>query len=127
VRRLSLFLGIVALAGCDTLISNRMIIAVPTSPKEASSSTPELMAITHQALVSCGGRDEHLSSSADTWLWSDPDHPPGVMVNVRPGPEVYLSQGLYGPVGPTDRYRCVRKALRHNLSQRFGKARVRVK
>jgi hypothetical protein len=40
--------------------------------------------------------------------------------------EVRLEQGLYGPVGPTDTYKCVRKALRKRLEERYGKERVRL-
>jgi len=39
---------------------------------------------------------------------------------------VTLAQDLFGPSGPTDGYRCVRKTLRRRLEERCGKDRVRL-
>jgi hypothetical protein len=115
-----------ALIGCDTLIANRLIIGTPANRQEADSSIGELMSVAHEALRSCGVKEEHLSSDEDTWLWRNPDRPPGLVVDIRTGWEVSLSQAPYGAIGPTETYLCVKKALQGKLQARFGKERIRV-
>jgi hypothetical protein len=81
-------------------------------------------------LTECGLQEHHLSSDADSVTWRDPAHLPGLHVMIRPeGPDMWvtLAQDLYGPVRPSDAYRCVKPVLRRQLEWHFGKARVRVK
>jgi hypothetical protein len=67
------------------------------------------------------------SRGVETWRLKG-DKPPGLTVTVqRVGEEVRvrLAQDLYGPTGPTDKYKAVKAALRQGLRGRFGKDSVR--
>jgi hypothetical protein len=82
------------------------------------------MTLSYDAFLQCGIRDADLARDADTWLWRNPAGPPGlhVMVNAfGDDMRLTLAQDLFGPIGPTETYRCVRKSLRDILTQRFGK------
>ena len=110
---------------CDTLIADRMVIGTPADAPQLSPNTPEVMRIAHDALLSCGVCEADLESDRGNWLWKAPPGSPGLHVMVRPavsGVRVTLAQNLYGPVGPTETYRCVRQALRGRLEARYGKA-----
>lgn len=123
-----ILLGFAGVA-CDTMIADRMVIATPSSQPGLPPSTAELVAATRAAAEKCGLQDNHVSSDADSVAWNDPAHLPGLHVVVRrEGRNMFvtLAQDLYGPVGATDAYRCVRQALRRHLEQQFGRERVRI-
>ena len=67
----------------------------------------------------------------DTLHWRNPKKPPGLHVMVHSAAEgfqVTLAQDLYGPVGPTDAYRCVQKSLTlWRLNDHYGKEDMRMK
>jgi hypothetical protein len=119
-----------ALGACDTMIADRMIIRTPSERAAAPPSTAELLTTSRDALADCRFADADITSLGDTLHWSNPKRPPGLHIMVhRTGDDVRvtLAQDLYGPIGPTDAYRCVRKTLRRRLEKRFGKDRVRLK
>jgi hypothetical protein len=110
------------------MISDRMTILAPERRPEEAPSTAEVLATTRGALTDCSLAEAEISSYGDTLHWRDSEHPPGLHVMVRRAGadvRVTLAQDLYGPVGPTDAYQCVRKSLRRRLEERFGKERVR--
>jgi len=122
------FLGL-ALSGCDTMIADRMIIRAPSQAAGAPLSTAELLTASRDALMDCRFAEADITSLGDTLHWTNPKRPPGLHIMVhRAGDDVRvtLAQDLFGPIGPTDGYRCVRKTLRRRLEERCGKDRVRL-
>jgi hypothetical protein len=116
------------LTGCDTLIADRMTVRWTSDAPRDRASTMELMAVAHEAFSQCGMRDADLTRDTDTWLWKNPKGPPGLHVMVTPSGSdirVTLAQDLFGPIGPTETYRCVRNQLRETLVRRYGKAEIR--
>jgi hypothetical protein len=119
---------VLTLVACDTMVADRMIIRTPEQGA-AAPSAPELLTATRDAMVDCRLADGDIRSHGDALHWRNPNHPPGLHVMVRrTGDEVRLTlaQDLYGPIGPTDAYQCVRTTLRRLLEERFGRTRVRV-
>jgi hypothetical protein len=119
-------LGLV-LGACDTMISDRMVIRTPAHGAGAAPSTSDLLSTSRDALTDCRLAEADITVYRDTLHWRNPKHPPGLHVMIHPvgdGLRVTLSQDLYGPIGPTDAYRCVKKSLRRRLEERFGKDRV---
>ena len=117
-----------ACLACDTMIADRWVIRSAADQSGQSPSASEILATARVALDDCA-----LAANAkiigDTLVWRDPEKPPGLHVMVRPssdGLRVTLAQDLYGPVGPTDAYRCVQKSLRSRLEARYGKGDVRL-
>jgi hypothetical protein len=117
------------LGACDTMIADRMIIRTPAEQSAPAPSTPEVLTVTRTALNDCGLAEADISEHRDTLHWKNPKGPPGLHVMLHPvgdGLRVTLAQDLYGPIGPTDAYRCVRKTLRRRLEERYSKERVRL-
>jgi hypothetical protein len=126
MRLLAVAVAALSASACDTLIAHRMVVRAPPD-QEPAVTTAEMMGIAHEALRSCGVKEEHVSSDRHTWLWSDPERRPGLVIDIRPGPEVNLSQNLYGPIGQTRTYRCVKAGLQARLAEQYGKDSVRMK
>ncbi len=66
------------------------------------------------------------ASNSEEWRW-DGDEPPGFSVYVRRvGDEVHVSlmQDLFGPIGPSEKYRTVKRRLLEVLKERFGQKAV---
>ena len=125
MRRIGLAVGILALAACDTMIMDRMVIAPPSPPVD------EALTVVRETLQASGLTLFHgpSAATAETWRWRDPSKPPGLSAAItQVGDEVHvrLSQDLYGPIGPTDKYRSVKQALLETTRARFGKKSVRV-
>ena len=128
VRRGVLTGLVLASLACDTMISDRFIITTPADTAAQHASTLEVVGAVRETLAECGLRQTS-SSGAEVWVWNDPEHPPGVHATVTASGNrvnVRLAQGLYGPIGPTDKYRVVKESLLKNLRHRYGKANVDV-
>jgi hypothetical protein len=120
---------VVGLTGCDTLIADRWVIRTTADHSSVPGSTSQVLATAHLALGDCGLVDGDSKVIGDTLLYRDPQKPPGLHVTVYPADEgfrVTLAQDLYGPIGPTDAYRCVREALRVRLQMQYGQKSVRL-
>jgi hypothetical protein len=118
-----------AVVACDTMIADRLVIRAPV-PGASAPPSMDLLDGPREALVKCNLAEADMTSFGDALHWRNPNHPPGLHIMVhRSGDEVTvtLAQDLYGPIGPTDAYQCVRQTLRRALEDRFGKERVRVK
>jgi hypothetical protein len=121
-------LGLVVVA-CDTMIADRLVIRAPAQGAVAPPSV-DLLDASRAALVKCNLAEADMTSLGDALHWRNPIRPPGLHIMVhRSGDEVTvtLAQDLYGPIGPTDAYQCVRQTLTRGLEDRFGKEKVRVK
>jgi hypothetical protein len=119
---------ILAGLACDTMISDRLIITTPADGAMEHASTREVVEAVRQTLAECGLQQEG-SAGAELWVWNDVEHPPGIHATVSVSGnrvKVRLAQGLYGPIGPTDKYRVVKESLLTNMRQQYGKANVKV-
>jgi hypothetical protein len=129
-ERVAIFVVLaLTLGACDTMIADRMIIRTTAQGSGAAPSTSELLATSRDAFTECRLPEGEVTSYRDTLHWRNPNHPPGLHVMIHPAGgdlRVTLAQDLYGPIGATDAYRCVRKTLRRRLEERFGKDRVRL-
>ena len=126
MRRDVLIIMVLACIACDTMISDRFIITTLAEAAAQNASTVQAVEAVRQTLAENGLRPTS-ESGVEEWAWSDPEHPPGVRVTVSASANrvtVRLVQGLYGPIGPTDKYRAVRESLLKNMRQRYGKASV---
>jgi len=113
-RRLRALIVVAAVvSACDTMIADRFVIAPPHVADAAAQSTVALRQTVRDILIAHGlsrvdgYSDEH-------WAWRDPQKLPGVRVSMSqdgPALHLYLSQDLFGPVGPTEKYRQLRSAL----------------
>ncbi len=128
MRRASLVL-LLALAACDTMIAHRIAITSPADVSQAGPTQDDVLATVRNTLTSCELAIVHSSAGSEVWEWRNPEKPPGVQADVRAGSdlvEIRLSQGLYGPIGPTEKYLAVKAALVDAATKRVGKGRVRV-
>src|SRR5262245_48195060 len=123
----------VALSACDTMIADRWVIQgpakLPSGEAIPAPSAQDVLTDTRVAIDDCGLGGGKIMSDQDTLAWRDPNRPPGFHVMVHAGGDglkVTLAQDLYGPIGPTDAYSCVKKTLRKRLEQRYGTEGVRV-
>jgi hypothetical protein len=122
------FVGL-AMGACDTMIADRMVIRTPSGTGTASPSTAELLTTSRAAFKDCSFAETDIRSFGDALHWTNPKHPPGLHVMVHradDGVRITLAQDLHGPIGPTEAYRCVSKALRRRLKERFGMESVRL-
>jgi len=123
-RRLGVLLSVIALAvaACDTLIADRMTIrATPPAP---APSAADVLEAARGALDDCGlaRAETQTRIDSDSLHWRNPKQPPGFHVMVHPEGDalgVTVAQDLFGPIGPTDAYRCVTKKLRGRLKQHY--------
>ena len=116
--------GISALA-CDTMISDRMVIRAPTTAGR-QGEPDEVLTLVRETLVAADLEKMGESRGVETWRWKG-DKPPGLTVTVkRVGDEVQvrLAQDLYGPTGPTDKYKTLKATLHQAVRGRFGKDNV---
>src|SRR6185436_9123128 len=124
--RAAILLAVLVVVGCETMIADRFLITTPPDHLESIPPTAVVVKTAQTALVACRVQENHLSSDSDSLSWRDPDHPPGLHITVkRDGNDirVSLAQDLFGPIGPTDVYRCVKPMLRRQLEQQFGTSR----
>ncbi len=124
-------LSVLALAlwRCDTMIADRLLIRAPAAPPNPTASTGDVLAATRIAFGDCGLAQADITNFGDELHWRNPKRPPGLHVMVHAADEgllVTLAQDLFGPIGPTDAYRCVKKSLRRRLQERYGNESVRV-
>jgi hypothetical protein len=117
-----------SLVACDTMISDRIRITPPPTAGVSALSQEKPLVFVRETLTAC-----HLkrgqSSMGETWEWEDPDHPPGLQATIEPAAGsvlVRMSQGLYGPIGETEKYRSVKEALVGGAKRRFGATSVKV-
>ena len=118
-----------SLSGCDTMIADRMIIRTSPEYPGPQVTRPDLLKTMRAAMTACQLPDDQIRAHGDTLHWSDPDRPPGLHLMIHDtadGLRVTLAQDRYGPVGPTDAYRCMRTTLPRELVSRFGKDKVRL-
>jgi len=112
---------------CDSMIASRFVVSTPAD--HAPPSPSELLAVSQAALLECGLSEEQIWTASDEIHWRNPEDPPGISVLVRPAGQktrVVLSQDLYGPVGPTDTYRCATERLLAQLRDHYGSHNVEV-
>jgi len=118
------------LSACDTMIADRFVIRAPITHPSPAASAGDILGTTRVAFGDCGLADADVADFGDSLHWRNPRKPPGFHVMVHSaadGLQVTLAQDLYGPVGPTDAYRCVQKSLRRRLEDRYGKEGVRMR
>ena len=126
--RLLFFLFVLSVAGCDTMIADRLHVRVATRPQDGEAPSSRALTVVRDVLTS-SGLERIPAPGPEEWWWKNPDRGPGVHATLHPhsaGLDVRLSQDLYGPVGPTPQYRLVKKALTEAASRAFGKGAVRV-
>jgi hypothetical protein len=120
---------LLVLPACDTMISDKIRIAPPSITGDAVSPFETVLTLVRVTLSSCG-LERVESAGIETWQWRDPDRPPGLHATIESAGggaiRVRLSQDLYGPIGPTEKYRSVKKALVDAAGQRFGRASIQV-
>jgi hypothetical protein len=120
-----LALGVVA---CDTIISDRIRVTTTPTTGVSAPSQEELLQFVRDTLTASGLK-RGPSSMSETWEWRDTDHPPGLHATIEPAVGsvlVRMSQGLYGPIGETEKYRSVKEALVGGAKRRFGPKSVKV-
>jgi len=130
LRRVRLALAgtaFLSLLACDTMHADRMRIVAPPTVGRSSGSTEAVLEFVRATLAAS---DFSLgpSSLSETWVWRDPSNPPGVRATLEPASDgwvrVRLSQDLYGPIGKTEKYRSIKKALVEGARSRFGRSSV---
>jgi hypothetical protein len=129
VRHVLLVGVLLATVACDTMITDRIEVAPPVSPRSQGPAGVEIHAAVRDTLTSLGLRPAGSFGDAEEWVWRDPDKPPGLHATVRrvgDGVHVRLSRDLFGPIRPTEKYRAVKKGFLEAMEQRFGKASVRI-
>jgi len=120
----------VPLSACDTMIADRLVIRAPATQPSPAASTGDVLATTRIAFGDCGLAQADITNFGDELHWRNPKRPPGLHVMVHAAGEdllVTLAQDLFGPIGRTGPYRCVKKSLRLRLQERYGNEGVRVK
>jgi hypothetical protein len=126
---ISILLVVLALAGCDTMIADRIVVRTPAAPRASEPVTQaDVLAVMRDTLASAGF-ERMGGRGPEQWWWRNPDKGPGVHATVHPtadGADVRLSQDLYGPIGASQKYRRVKVALTEATSRAFGKGAVRI-
>jgi hypothetical protein len=118
-----------ALSACDTMIADRMIIRTPPTRLSSAASVGDVLATTRVAFGDCRLAEAEVTDLRDALHWTNPKRLPGLHVMVHPADEglrVTLTQDLFGPIGPTEAYRCVKKSLRRRLQERYSNEGVRM-
>jgi hypothetical protein len=123
----SILLGVLALAGCDTMIADRIIVRAPTAPRASEPVTQANVLTVVRDTLASAGFERIDGRGPEEWWWRNPAKGPGVHATVHPtadGVDVRLSQDLYGPIGESPKYRSVKMALTEATSRAFGKGAV---
>jgi hypothetical protein len=129
VRPSVLAVLLVGLVACDTMIASRVIVKTPVDEADSRASEQEALAAVAATLASCGLKGPADAATEGVWVWHDEAHPPDVHATVSASwnqVTVHLAQGLYGPIGPTEKYRAIKAALLADMKRRYGKASVQV-
>jgi hypothetical protein len=129
LRRIGVAGALVAMVACDTMIADRIVVATPASLSTQGPSADEIHSAVQETLTSLSLHVEGTFGGAEEWVWRDPERPPGLHATVRrvrDGVHIRLSQDLFGPTGPTEKYRRVKQGLLESMQQRFGKASVTI-
>jgi hypothetical protein len=111
----------VTFASCDRMISHRITV-VPSPPAE-QPAVDRITALAEESLVSCGAQAAHVTAHRGSLTWRNPEHLPGLTIDVS-ATGVSLYQHLYGMVGATKAYECVKDALAVRLRSAFGSERI---
>ncbi len=109
------------------MLADRIVIRTSAQYPGPGATRPELFSTMRAAMTECSLPDTQIEAHSATLHWRDPKRLPGLHLMIHDSGDdlrVTLAQDLYGPVGPTDAYQCVQKALRRQLLERFGKDRV---
>ena len=115
--------------GCDTMIADRIVIRMPANALGVQASPEQVAAIVRATLSSSWLERMQDFDGGEEWSWRDSAKPPGLHARVsvgQNGVRVRLSQDLYGPIGPTEKYRSVRSALLEAARRRFGDSSVQL-
>jgi hypothetical protein len=130
-------LGVIAstlallLGACDAMIADRIVIETSGEYPGAAETRPQLLQAMLAATSACHLANPKTEATGNEALsWRDPEHPPGLHILIDENPKallVTLAQDLYGSVGPTEAYRCMRTALPRELAARLGSERVRAR
>jgi hypothetical protein len=121
--------ALLATAACDTMIADRIIVGTPSRPDARSLSGDEIHAAVRETLTSLSLHPVGTFGDAEEWVWRDPEKPPGLHATVRRVGErvqIRLSQDLYGPIGPTEKYRAVKEGVIEAMRHRFGRASIAI-
>lgn len=116
--------AVVALVGCDRMISDRIVIAPPSATADPAT-IERLTTFTRESLTSCGAQEPHVTARPGSLTWRNPETLPGLTVDVNAS-GVKMYQHLYGMVGATEAYQCVKEALAGRLQGAFGAERVTI-
>jgi len=120
---------LLAIVGCDTMIADRIVVATPSSQGTRGPSGDEIQVAVREALTSLSLHAAGTFGDAEEWVWRDAEKSPGLHATIRRvggGVHIRLSQDLFGPIVPTDKYRAVKKGLLEAMEQRFGRASVTI-
>ncbi len=126
---ISIFLVLV-FASCDTINAHRIIVE-RQKVQDTFEPIPDTLLVTvRTTLETFGLTQTSVSDVREEWRWREPDNPPGLWVNIQQinsSFEIGLSQDLFGPIGPTEKYQRVKTALIDAVESVVGKNQVRVK
>jgi len=128
-RPLAIAVGITALMACDSLFRISFTVTTDAAPSASSRSSDDALVAIRDILSTNALTSGYSNAESEEWAWRDPDHPPGIHVNIHylpNGYEVWLSPDPFGPIGRTKKYRAVSISLREGLAKRFGAGRVQV-
>jgi hypothetical protein len=126
--RFSLLTVVTLLVACDTMIDDHLLIKTPADVRD-QVLLQERASTVRQTLASCGLQQTSGAIGGELWIWHDPEHPPDVQATVAVSwnrVNVHLVQGLYGPIGPTPKYREVKESLLKSVTQRYGKGSIEI-
>jgi hypothetical protein len=129
VRNIRVAGVLLAMVACHTMIADKIVVTSPASLSTRGASADEIHVAVRETLTSLSLRAEGTFGDAEEWVWRDPEKPPGLHATVRrvsDGVQIRLSQDLFGPIGPTEKYRAVRNGLLESMKQRFGKSSVTI-
>jgi hypothetical protein len=111
------------LVACDSMHMQRITVLPKQSPPTSETTNRE---VARKVLRQHGFRD--MSTGREEWYGRKEGEPPGVWVRFAGEVELELrvSQDLHGPIGKTEMFRTIVKALTNALRARHGKASVHV-
>ncbi len=119
---------LVIVLGCDTMIAGRIIVQTPAA-RVQDAELQSGVALVRDTLRKLGLHEEPGSLDGELWVWHDPQRPPDVHVTIATSfglMNVHLVQGLFGPIGPTAKYKEIKAALLETARRRYGKENVRI-
>lgn len=125
---MSCVLSAALLVGCvgDRLNMREIVVAPAKGSRVGAESIGDLDPTVQAVLVPAGFQSAGEQRGARVWRWEGPKQP-GLSVYIREderGGVVRLDQDLFGPMGPTEKYKRVESALIQALRTAYGPERL---